>query len=87
MILSANPSNSSYLYHWVQPLLDKKSGVPKDGTESIVRWFVNVNEKIRWGNSADELYQQWGKGKTLGKDFIPKSFRFIPLSIFDNKIL
>lgn len=87
MVLSANPSNVSYLYQWVLPLLDKKTGVPKEGTEDIVRWFVNVEEKIRWGDSPEELFKEWGRGKTLGKDFIPKSFRFVPLSIFQNKIL
>ena len=86
-VLSANPNNQSYLYKWVEPLLDPKTGIPKEDTRDIVRYFVNVNDKLRWGNSPEELYEEWGKGKELGVDFIPKSFRFVPLSIHGNKVL
>lgn len=87
MILSANPDINSYLFEWVKPLLDPDTGIPKPGTENIVRWFVNAEGKLRWGDSVEELYDKWGKGKTLGEDFIPKSFKFVPLTVWDNKPL
>jgi len=84
MVLSANPNSQSYLLKWVEPLLDPDTGVPKEGTENIVRWFVVVNDKVKFCDSREELYELYGQGKTLGKDFIPKSVRFVPLSIYDN---
>lgn len=87
MVLSANPNNQSYLYKWVEPLLDPKTGIPLENTRDRIRWFVNVNDKLRWADSAEELYEEYGHGKTLGVDFIPKSFRFVPLSVYSNKVL
>lgn len=87
MIMSCNPNRQSFLYEWVKPLLDEITGIPVEGTENIVRWFVNINGKIQWGDSPEELYELHGKGKVLGVNFIPKSFRFCPLGIYDNPIL
>lgn len=84
MVLSANPNSQSYLMNWVEPLLDPETGVPKPGTENITRWFVVVNDKTRFANTKEELYEMYGQGKTMGVDFIPKSFKFVPLSIYDN---
>lgn len=87
MIITCNPDRHSWLYPWVEWCLDKTTGVPVPGTENIVRWFVNLNGKVHWGTSAQELYDNHGHGKTLGKDFIPKSFRFIPMTVYDNPVL
>lgn len=87
MVLSANPNSQSYLMKWVEPLLDPETGVPRPGTENITRWFVVVNDKVRFADTKEELYELYGKGKTMGVDFIPKSFKFVPLSIYDNKPL
>ena len=86
MVMSCNPDRASFLYEWVKPFLDA-NGVPKPGTENIIRWFVVLNGKIFWGDSPEQLYEQYGTGYVLGKDFIPKSFRFIPLNLYDNPIL
>jgi len=87
MILSTNPSNTSYLFDWLLPLLDEDTGVPREGTENIIRWFVVIDDKVRFGPSPEALYEEFGTGKTLGVDFIPKSIRMIPLSVYDNTIL
>lgn len=86
MVISCNPDNNSFLFKWVEWCLDE-DGVPKEGTENIIRWFVSINGVTYWGDSPEELYEKYGYGKTLGKDFIPKSFRFIPCGIHDNPIL
>ena len=85
-ILSCNPSKTSFLYKWVEWCLDDR-GIPKEGTEDITRWFVNLNGKTLWGDSAEELYREHGKGFTMGVDFNPVSFRFIPMTVYDNPIL
>lgn len=86
MVLTCNPDRQSFLYNWVKPLLDE-DGVPKAGTENVVRYFVNLNGSLYWGDSPEELYEKYGHGKTLGKDFQCKSFRFIPMTCVDNPIL
>lgn len=86
MMLTCNPDRKSWLYDWVEYSLDEY-GVPKKGTEEITRYFVNQDSKILWGDSVEELFEKYGKGKILGKTFIPLSFKFIPLTIDDNPAL
>jgi len=86
LTMTCNPDNSSFLFKWVEYCLDE-DGIPKEGTENITRYFIAENNAIRWGDSVEELYEKYGSGKTLGVDFIPKSFRFIPLTVYDNPVL
>jgi predicted phage terminase large subunit-like protein len=87
MTLTCNPSRTSYLYDWVSYSLDPETGVPKPGTEDITRWFVMLNNKITWGDSPQQLYDEHGFGMKLGVNFIPVSVRYIPMTIYDNPIL
>ncbi len=84
LTLTCNPERTSFLYPWVEYCLDPETGIPKEGTEHITRYFVSIDGNIKWGESPQELYDEHGAGKTLGKDFQPMSFRFIPLTVFDN---
>ena len=86
-VLAGNPNANSFLFNYVEPLLDPQTGVPREGVEKIIRWFVVHDDKVKWGDTPEELYQCYGQGKTLGKDFLPKSFRMIPLSVFQNTVL
>lgn len=56
-------------------------GFPIPERAGVVRWFVNLNDTLRWGNSKQELLDEYGS------DADPMSFTFIPSSVFDNKIL
>lgn len=94
--MTCNPDRMSFLYEWVKYSLDEATGVPKPGTENIVRYFVNVGGKAIWAESVEELWQICeDKGLGLVREhedikkitFLPKSFRFIPLTIYDNPIL
>lgn len=93
--MTCNPDRSSFLYEWVKFSLDEVTGVPKAGTEDIIRYFINVGGKMYWANSVDELWETHGKSLGLVRyadnmkdvSFQPKSFRFIPLTIYDNPIL
>lgn len=87
LTLTCNPDNASFLFNWVKYSLDEDTGVPKVGTEHITNWFVSLNGKIYWGDSPESLYKEHGAGMTMGKDFIPKSFRFIPMTVHDNPVL
>lgn len=81
MTMTCNPDRSSFLYEWVKFSLDEATGVPLAGTEDRVRYFVNVGGKMEWSENKDELVEKFGKA------IKPVSFRFIPLTVYDNPIL
>lgn len=87
MMITCNPSRTSYLYDWVKFSLDPETGIPKEGTENITRWFVMLQGKMYWGNSVEELFEEHGKGMELGVNFVPTSVRYIPMNIYDNPVL
>lgn len=86
MMITCNPSRSSWLFDFVSYSLDEE-GVPKAGTENVTRWFVILQGKIYWGNSIEELFERHGAGYVLGETFRPLSFRFIPMDIYSNPVL
>lgn len=93
--MTCNPNRSSFLFEWVKYSLDEATGVPRPGTENIIRWFINFGGVMYWAESPDELWEKHGKPlgmireheQTERINFHPKSFRFIPLTIYDNPIL
>lgn len=87
MTLSCNPSKTSFLRKWLDYCINEADGIPMADTPQKTRWFVSLNGSMYWGDSPQELYEKWGDGRTLGVDFIPKSFRFVPLTIYSNKVL
>jgi predicted phage terminase large subunit-like protein len=88
LTMTCNPDRNSFLYNWLcDYCLDPETGIPVEGTEDIVRYFVSIDGVLKWGNSKQELYDKYGQGTTLGKDFLPKSFKFIPLTVYDNPTL
>lgn len=94
IILTCNPSRDSFLYEWVKFSLDEETGVPLPGTEYKTRFLVNLGGQILWGDTPEELWEKHGipggycRDAKLGKvNFMPKSFRFIPLTIYDNPVL
>lgn len=48
-----------------------------------IRWFVVVNEQVYWADRKQDLIDQFPNVK----DLLPKSFTFIPATIYDNAIL
>jgi predicted phage terminase large subunit-like protein len=86
LLLTCNPSKTSYLLDWVQFSLDQE-GIPLPGTEDRVRYFVVQNSHVKWADSADELYEKYGAGLKLGIEFVPLKMKFIPMLCYDNKVL
>lgn len=56
-------------------------GLPHPKRAGKVRWFLNIEDELRWANSPGELRRQYGRHKR------PLSFSFIPAYLSDNKIL
>lgn len=102
LIMTANPESGSFLKKWVDYCLDE-DGVPKPGTENVIRWFVVIDSVVLWADSPEELFESYGKDRglisTYGltddevkaippyKLFMPKSFRFIPMNVYSNPYL
>lgn len=96
IIMTCNPSRDSFLYDWVKYSLEEETGIPKEGTENIIRYFVNISGRIYWSSiSKEDLWTRYGEPMGLVRyhddptkiNFLPMSFRFIPLTIYDNPIL
>ena len=86
LLLTCNPSKTSYLLSWVQFSLDSE-GIPLPGTENKIRYFCVQNNSMQWADSAEELYEKYGKGMKLGTEFVPLKFKFIPMHCTDNTAL
>lgn len=57
-----------------------EDGYALTARSGVVRWFVVVNDELRWADTADELRAHYPGSA-------PKSFTFILSSVFDNQIL
>lgn len=86
MLLTCNPSKTSYLLDFVQFSLDQE-GIPLPGTEHRTRYFCVQNSHVMWADSAEELYEKYGNGLKLGVEFVPMKFKFTPMLCYDNKVL
>lgn len=77
---TCNPDADS----WVRELIDwwiGDDGYPIAERSGVLRYFIRVEDRLIWGDSAEELIN------TYGNEFIPKSFTFIPSKLADNRIL
>jgi predicted phage terminase large subunit-like protein len=63
LILTCNPDINSFLKSWVDFCLDPDTGVPVDGTENRIRWFVVEDNKAQWADSPEECFELYGKPK------------------------
>lgn len=78
---TTNPDADSWVANMLDWWIDEETGYPIMERGGIVRWFVRLENVLHWGDSVDELRERYGK------DVQPKSFTFIPSSVFDNRIL
>lgn len=76
---TCNPDADSWVAELVQWWIDEE-GYPIPDRSGVVRYFVNINDKLIWGGTAEELRSHY-------PGIEPKSFTFIPAKIQDNPIL
>lgn len=77
---TCNPDPDS----WVAELIAwwiGDDGFPIAERNGVVRWFVVINDTIRWADTPEELVDLYGP------ESLPKSLTFIASSVYDNKIL
>jgi predicted phage terminase large subunit-like protein len=69
-----------WIHEFVGWYLDANGEYPDPAKAGIVRWFVNVNDKLRWFSDRETAVAEF-------PDIPPKSFTYIPSFVTDNKIL
>lgn len=77
---SCNPDAESWIRQWVDWYVGE-DGFPIYERSGILRWFIRVDDTMVWADNPKELTDKYGK------DFIPRSFTFIPAKLSDNQIL
>lgn len=76
---TCNPDPDSFVADYVSWWIDQDTGYPIEERSGVLRYFVRSDDVIYWGDSPDELKEQF---PTIS----PKSFTFISAKISDNKI-
>jgi predicted phage terminase large subunit-like protein len=78
---TCNPDPDSFVADLIAWWIDQETGYPIVERGGIVRWFCRVNDKLSWGDARKELVD------LHGPECEPKSFTFIPSTIYDNPAL
>lgn len=79
---TCNPDADSWVAELISWWIDQETGLPIPERSGVVRWFVRINDTLRWSDSAAELVEQFG---VAAEDC--KSLTFVAASIHDNQAL
>jgi len=77
---TTNPDPDSWVRNMIRWWIDEETGYAIPERSGKIRWFVVENDRIIW---ADKKQQLLDNDPTR----LPKSFSFVPSSVYDNKIL
>lgn len=91
LVLTCNPSPSSFLRDWIDWWLIPKgqlhAGRVDPEKDCKIRWFLRINNQMLWGDSKEELIERHGD-PSLPVDHDlqvkPISMQLIGASIYDN---
>ena len=91
---TCNPDPDSWVRRWIDwwikgddyPKVER--GLPIPERIGIVRFFIRVNDDMIWASTRQELVDTYQEPNCSEEDeILPKSFTFIPATIYDNRIL
>lgn len=80
MRATTNPDVDSWVAQLIEWWIDQETGFAIPERSGVIRWFVNIDDKIFWADTETELRLKFPRN-------IPKSLTFIPSKLSDNKIL
>lgn len=93
---TTNPDAESWVAEFIAWWIDQETGLPIPERAGKIRYFIRVNNVLKWGDSAEELDEEFQvirnalpediRANTKPEDFI-KSVTFIPSNVYDNKKL
>ncbi|MEM0167476.1 MAG: phage terminase large subunit [Thermoplasmatales archaeon] len=78
--LTCNPDADSWVRNLVDWYIDTETGLSIPERSGIIRWFIRIDDSIKWASTKEELQNKYPTS-------LPKSFSYIPASVFDNKKL
>lgn len=90
--LTCNPDPDSFIAEMVDWYISEDGYADLDRVGKI-RWFIRSGADLDWANSRQELLDRYAEihnvpeSELRMKGVIPKSFTFIPATVFDNDIL
>ncbi|HDR2377088.1 TPA: terminase family protein [Enterobacter asburiae] len=83
MVISCNPDPDHKIKELIEWYLDD-DGFPIPERDGVIRWFIRRDGEFIWGDTAEELIEQYWDGVDIRKKPKPLSFSFISATIFDN---
>ena len=91
---TCNPDPDSWVRRWIdwwikgEDYPEDEQGFPIPERIGVIRYFVRINEEMIWASSREELINKYqAPGAGIEDQVLPKSFTFIPATIYDNQIL
>lgn len=85
---TCNPDADSWVAKFIAWWIDQETGLAIAGRAGVVRWFVRINDKLIWADSAEKLAHHTAPDEHGElKPIPPKSVTFIPAALTDNKAL
>lgn len=78
--IPADDQPGGWLHEFVGWYLDDNLEYPDPTKAGIVRWFVNIRDTLHWYNDKETAV-------AAHPGIPPKSFTFIPASVYDNQVL
>lgn len=79
---TCNPDPDSWVRRFIDWYIGEDGFAIKERS-GVIRYFVRLNDTIIWADTAEEIYEKYGRGPEVR----PKSFTFISAKLTDNKIL
>ncbi|MBX3288439.1 MAG: phage terminase large subunit [Acidobacteria bacterium] len=93
---TCNPDADSWVAEFISWWIDPETGYPIPDRAGKLRWFIRVNDAIRWADDPEGLEDEFQvirnalpedlRENARREDFI-KSVTFIPSNVYDNKKL
>ncbi len=91
---TCNPDPDSWVRTWIDWWIKgdgypkKERGLPIPERIGIVRYFIRLADEMIWADTRQELIDTYQvEGCSEEDEILPKSFTFIPATIYDNRIL
>ena len=84
---TCNPDADSWVAEFIKWWWDPKSGYPILERSGVIRWFIRVNGEVKWADTFKEACELAPDPVAAAIAHQPKSFTFIPATVYDNKIM
>jgi len=81
---TCNPDADSWVAGFIAWWIDQATGLPIPERAGKLRWFVRINDELKWADAPAELEQYRDAN---GQPIPPKSATFIPARLTDNTAL